>query len=124
MVQYFTEGNHPEEFLFSEGNGNISREKGTVSGGQGVLKAGQVLQITGGELVAITGTVNTAGDIVTPAAGVLSYDVDTTGGDVLNVPYIARDAEVVSVKLTLPGGTTQKNAAIKSLKDSCNIILR
>lgn len=124
MVQSITEGNYAEEFLFSEGNGNISREVGVVSSGQGVLPAGQVVQLSGTELVAITGTVNTAGAIVTPAKGILCVEVDTTAGDVANVPYIARDAEVVLTKITLPGGTTQKNAAIKSLKETLHIVPR
>lgn len=124
MVQSITEGRHMEEFLFSEGNGNISRETATVSGGQGVLPAGQVVQFTGGELVAITGADNTEGDIITAAAGVLSAEVDTTGGDVTDCVYIARDAEVTLALLALPADAGAKALAIASLKSACNIIPR
>ena len=110
----FTEPNHMEEFLASEGNGSISREVITVASGQN-LKAGQPLQLSSGKAVAATGTVNTAGAIVTPVAGILAQDADASASganaDIPGVPYIARLAEVVDSLVVYNGvGTTQKNA--------------
>lgn len=116
MPQSINEGRYMEEFLFSEGNGNISRETITVASGQN-LAAGTPFQLSGGKAVVATGAVNTAGAIITAVEGVISKAVDATGGDVLDVPYIARNAEVVEALLAgLPGGTTQKNAIKASLK--------
>lgn len=115
----FTEPNHAEEFLFSEGNGAISREVITVASGQKLL-AGQPFQLSAGKAIAATGTVNTAGNIVTPVAGVLSFDVDASASganaDVPNNAYIARNAEVVDALIQYNGvGSTQKAAIKKDL---------
>lgn len=128
MVTTFTETKHAEEFLFSEGNGNISREVITVASGQ-KLKAGQPFQLSAGKAIAATGTVNTAGAIVTAVAGILSAAVDasSTGAnaDVPNCAYIARHAEVVDSLIEYNGvGSTQKTAIKKSLKETLDIIQR
>jgi hypothetical protein len=128
LTKTFTEPNHMEEFLASEGNGSISREVITVASGQN-LKAGQPFQLSGGKAVAATGTVNTAGAIVTPVAGILSQDCDASAtganADVPNVPYIARNAEVVDALIQYNGvGSTQKAAIKKSLKETLFIIQR
>lgn len=128
MSQTLTEKNHFEEFLFSEGNGNISREVITVASGQN-LKAGQPFQLSAGKAIAATGTVNTAGLIVTHITGVLSKDADAsstgTNADILNVPYIARHAEVVETLIQYNGvGSTQKAAIKKDLKELLDIIQR
>lgn len=128
MPNSFTEPNHMEEFLFSEGNGDISREVITVASGQN-LKAGQPFQLSGGKAVACTGTVNTAGAIVTPVAGILSKDCNASASganaDVPNVPYIARHAVVVDALIQYNGvGSTQKAAIKKDLRDTLKIIQR
>src|SRR5688572_2315039 len=111
--QVLSEGRWMEEFLFSEGNGNISREKATVSNNQD-LAAGTVVQLSGSELVAATGLVDTDGNIITQVVGVLSKAVDTTAAgpngnvDATDQVYIARDAEVVEALLTLPAGATER----------------
>lgn len=115
----FAEPIHAEEFLASEGNGTISREVITVASGQ-KLKAGQPFQLSSGKAIACTGTVNTAGAIVTPVAGILSRDVDasSTGAnaDVPGCAYIAREAEVVDALIQYNGvGSTQKAAIKKDL---------
>lgn len=119
MPTSFNEPNHAEEFLFSEGNGNISREVITVASGQKLL-AGQPFQLSGGKAIAATGTVNTAGAIVTAITGVLSFDVDASAtghnADVPNCAYIARNAEVVDALIQYNSvGSTQKAAIKKSL---------
>ena len=128
MTQSFTEPNHFEEFLFSEGNGNISREVITVASGQKLL-AGQPFQLSGGKAIACTGTVNTAGGIVTHVAGILSHDVDASAtganADVPNCAYIARHAEVVDALIQYNGvGSTQKAAIKLDLKNTLDIIQR
>lgn len=119
MTTSFTEPNHFEEFLFSEEELDISREVITVASGQN-LKAGQPFQLSGGKAVAATGTVNTAGAIVTPIQGVLSKDANAsasgTNADIPNVPYIARMAQVVDALVVYNGvGSTQKAAIKKDL---------
>lgn len=128
MTTSFTEPNHFEEFLFSEGNGNISREVITVASGQN-LKAGQPFQLSSGKAIACTGTVNTAGGIITHVAGILSKDANAsssgTNADIPNVPYIARDAEVVDALIVYNGVSSTPKAAIKlDLKNTLNIIQR
>lgn len=100
-----TEGRHAAEFVLSEANGNRSRENGTVVSGQNLV-AGQVVQDNGaGKLTAFTALENTAGDLITEAAGILLYDADATDGDV-DVAYIRRDAEVNGNILTFPTEST------------------
>lgn len=126
--QSLSEPRYMEEFLFSEGNGSISREVITVASGQN-LKAGQPFQLSSGKAIACTGTVNTAGGIVTHVAGILSKAVDASASganaDVLNCAYIARDAEVVDALIEYNGvGSTQKAAIKLDLKNTLNIVQR
>jgi hypothetical protein len=90
------EGNHPGEFIISEGNGNISRESITVVTGQN-LTAGTVVGI-----ITASGKYknydNVAVDGSEVAAGILYADVDATAADVEGV-MIARLAEVDSGSL-------------------------
>lgn len=113
----FTETRHTAEFILSEANGQRSRANGTVASGED-LAAGTVVQDNGsGKLVAFTATKNTAGDLITEAAGILIGAVDATGGDVA-AAYIARDAEVNLNLLTYPAETTsggEKAATTASL---------
>lgn len=113
-----TETVHAGAFLQSEANGFLSRETATVASGQN-LKAGHVVQLSAGKLVACSGTLATDGTLVTDVVGVLFDAVDATGGDVAGCVYVARDAEVKDVDLTYPTETTaggEKAAVITSLK--------
>lgn len=84
-----TESQHKGEFLVSEGPGSISRESATLLSGE-VVTDGAVVAVDGsGKLVASTG--NAAGETI---VGVVLGDHDASAGDVKNVPYIARLAEV------------------------------
>jgi hypothetical protein len=112
-------GKRAGEFLLSEGNGSISREAGTVASGQ-VLVPGQVLELDqNGNLIACSGTKNTAGtDLATPAVGVVIYGIDASDGDVARVAYIARNAEVIDSYITYPTESTaggEKACTIASL---------
>ena len=113
----FTEGPHTAEFILSESNGHFSRENGTVASGQD-LEAGEVVQLSGGELVAFSAALNTAGTLITEAAGILLEKVDATAG-AKKAAYIARDAEVNLNLLTYPAETTdgdEEANTIASLK--------
>ncbi|RWB85929.1 MAG: head decoration protein [Mesorhizobium sp.] len=113
-----TETVHDGEFLQSEANGFLSRESATVASGQ-VLKAGQVVEISAGKLIAASGSLNTAGDVVTEVEGILFQAVDASGGDVADCVYIARDAEVKDDLITYPTESTaggEKAATVASLE--------
>jgi len=104
-----TETAHTAEFILSEANGHRSRDNGTVASGQ-VLKAGQLVKASGGNLVAYT-------DGSTPL-GVLLNAVDATNGAVA-AAYIARDAELNGGLLTYPdenSAATVKSTAKTALK--------
>ncbi len=91
-----TEGRWAAEFIMSEANGNRSRENGTVASGQ-TLVAGQLVQLSGPNLVAWAGT-------GTATVGIMINNVDATDGAV-DAAYIARDAEVNFNLLTFPTGS-------------------
>ncbi|TIR70643.1 MAG: head decoration protein [Mesorhizobium sp.] len=79
-------------------------EFATVASGQ-VLKAGEVVQLEGGKLIAATGLLS--GDaLVTDVIGVMFEAVDASGGDVANCTYIARSAELKDGLLTYPAEST------------------
>ncbi|PBB77901.1 hypothetical protein CK218_27755 [Mesorhizobium sp. WSM3879] len=92
-------------------------ELATVASGQ-VLKAGEVVQLQGGKLIAATGELS--GDVLaTDVAGVMFEAVDASGGDVANCTYIARSAELKDGYLTYPAESTaggEKVATVASLK--------
>jgi hypothetical protein len=100
-----TETRHAGEYIKSEANGDRSRETGTVASGQD-LAAGEVVMLSGGELVAHDGLLDTQGDVITPAVGIMFDAVDATGGAVTGAVYTARDSEVVAAALTFPTETT------------------
>ncbi|TIV91125.1 MAG: head decoration protein [Mesorhizobium sp.] len=117
MTSSFTEAYHTAAFILSEANGHRSRESATVASGQ-TLNAGEVVQFSAGKLVTADGALNTAGDVVTAVAGIVLGAVDASGGDVDNVAYIARDAEVNDNLITYPTETTlggEKAATVESL---------
>lgn len=116
MATVLYEGPHAQEFILSEAAGNRSRENGTVAMGQ-VLKAGQIVMMSGGKLVAQTGTLASAGALATAPAGIVNYNVDATAADV-KVSYMARECEVNGWCVTFPTETTaggQKAASVASL---------
>ncbi|KEC73157.1 phage protein [Rhizobium leguminosarum bv. phaseoli CCGM1] len=112
-----TMGERDEEFILSEANGQLSRSNATLKSGEN-LKAGTLLKDDGtGKLIAATGSLNTAGDLVTPIAGILCRTTDATGGDV-SVSILDKDAEVKDAFLTYPTETTaggEKAASKESL---------
>lgn len=113
-----TETVHDGAFLQSEANGFLSRETATVASGQD-LDAGTVVEFSAGKLIACSGTLNTDGDLVTAAAGILFAAVDASDGDVEDCVYIARDSEVKDDLITYPAESTaggEKAAVIESLK--------
>jgi hypothetical protein len=116
----YTQDHRNWEFVLSEANGQRSRENGIVKAGQGVLKAGTVVQFDASaptKLVAADGIHDGNGNLATAVAGIIAHDIDATSTDV-PVAYIARDAEIKDAFLVYPtesaGG--EKAATIKSLK--------
>ena len=95
----FTEGRHAAEFIMSEAGGMRSRENGIVVTGQNLV-AGQVVQLAAGKLTAFTAAVDTDGNLLVEAAGIVIYAADATSSDV-EVAYLARDAEVNGNIVTL-----------------------
>ena len=86
-----TEGMHTAEFLYSEANGNRSREEIVVVSGQNLVAGAVVGKITAsGKYTAYD---NAAVDGSETAAGVLYAAVDASAADAAGV-IIARDAEV------------------------------
>jgi hypothetical protein len=127
MMTVYTQDHRKWEFVLSEANGQRSRENGIVKAGQGMLKAGTVVQFDASaptKLVAADGIHDGNGSLVTAVAGIIAHDIDATSTDV-PVAYIARDAEVKDAFLVYPtesaGG--EKVATIKSLK-SQGIVVR
>lgn len=114
----FTEGRHAAEFVLSEANGGRSRESATIAVGQD-LAVGQIVEDDGtGKLTAMTGTLNTAGALITQAKGVVLYAGASDSATSQAVAYIARDAEVNGNLITFPAETTtgdERNKTIASL---------
>jgi hypothetical protein len=116
-----TEGKYPGEFMFSEGNGRIARDVGTLISGQNLV-AGSVL----GKITASgkwTMVAPAAGDGSEVARAILFAAVDASGGDKPCV-LITRIAEVNQAELNfaaLNGG--QITTAIAQLAAQ-NILVR
>lgn len=94
-----TETKHREEFLLSEGNGDISRESGTLKAGESVVD-GTVLENDAGALVA-AGATTLAADVVGVAIG--NVDASLAAAP---ISYVARLATVKESALTVEGGMT------------------
>lgn len=94
----FTEPTRPLEFLLSEGNGQISREKITIKASSGALGASRVLakETATGKYVAYDDASATAG--VNVADAVLCYDVPNSASD-QTATAIVRLAEVKAAAL-------------------------
>jgi hypothetical protein len=104
----FTEGRHAAEFILSEANGQRSRKNGVVSSGQNLV-AGQLVQLSGTELVAKDENLETDGSVTTAVEGILLEPVNASStGTNADTPaaYIARDAEVNVNLLTFPAEST------------------
>jgi len=99
-----TEGAHAAEFLVSESNGALSRNKIVVLSGQDLV-AGEIVLLSAGKAIAADGAADTAGDLLVQAAGILYDNVDATGGDEDGV-LIDFGAEVSDAELTFPTETT------------------
>lgn len=108
-----TEGQHTGEFIVSEANHTLSREVGVIKSGT-VLVDGQLVELDDGKLVAKTADVTTEGDFDVPIEGIVLGNWDATGGDIPEVPYIKRLAEVNEGELTFPSAGT-KALAIEAL---------
>ena len=119
------EGQRAGEFIVSEGNGAISREKGTLASGQNVVD-GQAVKLSGGKLVAATGSHHTDGSSDEAIAGLVigSHNVmaDTP------VAYVARMAEVKASAIKLStatgGGKTAADAAVKGALGAQFVVAR
>ena len=117
----FTEGRHTAEFIISEANHQRSRENGIVKVGQNLV-AGEIVQADGtGDLITADGVLDSAGDVVTPVAGILIDNVDASAtGSNADTPaaYIIGEAEVNGNLLTYPDESTaggEKVATVASL---------
>ncbi len=117
----FTEGRHTAEFIISEANHQRSRENGIVKVGQNLV-AGEIVQADGtGDLITADGALDSAGDVVTPVAGILIDNVDASAtGSNADTPaaYIIGEAEVNGNLLTYPDESTaggEKVATVASL---------
>ncbi len=110
-----TEGRHAAEFLISEANGARSRATGTLASGQN-LTAGTVLQEdVSGNLVALSGSLDSNNLLAETPVGILYDNVDASGGAVTGVVYVARDAEVLGSSLNYPDETTNGGEEAKTI---------
>jgi hypothetical protein len=112
MTKVFTEAQHMGEFLVSEGEGTISREKGTLLSGEKVID-GCVAILSAGKLKAGSGA---SGEHV---VGIFlgAHDASATGAnaDIVGVPYIARMAEADSSLVTPKASGTVDWAQLNAL---------
>ncbi|RUW60292.1 head decoration protein [Mesorhizobium sp. M2A.F.Ca.ET.067.02.1.1] len=121
----FTENLHSGTYLAFEVDPQISRETGTVASGQDLV-VGQLVMLSGGNLVAHDGALNTAGDVVSEVEGIMFDAVDATGGAVSGAVYTKRLSTVKDDDLTYPTESTaggEKAACIASMAAN-NIIVR
>jgi hypothetical protein len=114
------EGQHTGEFIVSELPSRGSRSTGTLSSGQN-LTDGQCLGLSGGELVALPTTLNSAGELAgSGVVGILIGDWDAsatgTNADIPDVPYLDWTASVKEDLITFPAGANPKAATIRGLK--------
>lgn len=115
MVQSLTEGQHPSEFIVSEfDTPNYCREVAVVSSGQNLVD-GQLVQLSGSELVAKDTDVDTEGAFTTAIEGIVigNWNASSTGtnADIPDVPYLKRGPAVVAdALLTYPSVGTKAQA--------------
>lgn len=93
----YAEPIRPLEFLYSEANGQLSRESVVIAANSGALAAGRVLgRLAAGTFQAYDNASGTAN--LNVAAAVLAYPVLDSASP-QNVAVIARDAEVKAAAL-------------------------
>lgn len=110
-----TEGRHAAEFVLSEANGVRSRESAAVAVGQ-TLTVGTIVQDDGaGALTAMTGTLDSNGDLVTQAKGIVLYAGASDTAESQTIAYLARDAEVNGNLLTFPTETSDGDERTKTI---------
>lgn len=115
MTTVYTEGKHTGEFILSEGNGTISREKVTIAAAAGAMVPGTVLgKITASGKYVAYNNANVDGSEV--AAGVLYAAAPDLAVDQEAVA-VARDAEVNEALLT--GIDAAGKADLKALGVIC-----
>lgn len=121
----FTESLHAGSHIAWEASAQISREVGTVASGQN-LKAGQLVMLSGGNLVAHDGALTTDGALVNPVEGIMFDAVDATGGSMSGSVYSKRLTVVKDDDLTYPAESTAggEKAACKASMAENNIITR
>ncbi len=124
MPSSFDQARRTAAFILNEGNGDISRENGTVKSGED-LAAGTVVMLSGAELVAHDGLLDTAGDVITEAVGVLIEKVDASSSAIA-AAYIARYCTVNNNVMTYPTESTAggEKAAVNASLDLLGIIVR
>lgn len=110
----FTEGRHTAEYILSEANGHLSRDKVTILSGQSVVP-GQVLgKVTAsGKFKALTPAASDGSEV---AAAIAYAAVDASVADAPGV-VTARSSEVNGPSLGWPAGISapNKTAAIAAL---------
>jgi len=110
-----TEAFPPANFVLSEAAGTRSRESAAITVGQ-TLVVGEIVEDDGsGGLTAMSGTLDSAGDLVTQAKGIVLYAGSSTSAASETVAYIARDAEVNGNLLTFPTETTVGNERVLTI---------
>lgn len=123
----YTESKHAGEFIVSQANGALSREAATLTSGQKVVD-GTVMAFATGKLVAMEGDdIDSEG--ASNLAGIVigNWDASATGtnADILQVPYIARVAEVNDALLTYPAESSEggeKVAVVAALLDAMIVV--
>lgn len=114
-----TERQHAGEFIVSEANGTLSRDAATLASGN-TVKDGDVVALSGGKLVRATGAASSEVQV-----GVVIGTHDASGGDKLNVPYIARFAEVKRALVYQNGSATANvDADTEAELKTLGIVLR
>lgn len=101
MTNVFTEGGRAGEFVASIGNGHISFDRITFSGGAFV--AGEVIAIVGGLAVKLDPTAADGSEI---AGGIAFKAVDASEADEAG-SIVARHAEVLSSELVWPSDAAE-----------------
>jgi hypothetical protein len=127
------EGQHDGEWIVGEvvTMGDIARASGTLAAGASVVD-GQIVGLSGGDLVSLSGEVDTAGNIDgVPVEGIVIGDWDAStetgdGADIVGVPYIKHLCVVDDSLLTYPTETTAggQAAAVRAQMDAKFLIRR
>jgi len=110
-----TEAYPAANFILSEAAGTRSRESAAIAVGQ-TLVVGEIVQDDGsGGLTTMTGTLDSAGDLVAQAKGIMVYPGASDSTETQTRTYIARDAEVNGNLLTFPTETSTGNERVLTI---------